>query len=413
MKQHQQIKIMTVVGARPNFMKAAPIIRAIEKHNDAEKKNLLIEHSLVHTGQHYDAIMSDRFFADLGLPKPDMHLGVGSGSHGLQTAEVLRKFETVLSKDSPDVVIVVGDVNSTLACALAAAKSSSTESKRRPLIAHVEAGLRSFDRDMPEEINRVLTDHLADLLFVTEKAGLTNLRREGIAAEKIFFVGNTMIDSLLAFKKQAEQSPVLDHLGLRATNNVNGSRRFTKQYALLTLHRPSNVDNRESFQQILEGLSELARESEIVFPVHPRTCRRIEEFGFQSYFSTDSSRQGRGIRLIDPLGYLDFVCVMKNARLVLTDSGGIQEETTCLSIPCVTIRENTERPVTVTHGTNIVAGISSGGIRKAVARQMRRKPKRRPPEKWDGKSAQRIVAILTKAVWSCDRLGKELSPCIR
>ena len=411
MKQHRQIKVLTVVGARPNFMKAAPIIRAIEKHNSAGK-NPLIQHLLVHTGQHYDAIMSDRFFADLGLPKPDMHLGVGSGSHGLQTAEVLKKFETVLSTDSPDVVIVVGDVNSTLACALAASKVSSTPSKRRPLIAHVEAGLRSFDRDMPEEINRVLTDHLADLLFVSEKAGLTNLQREGISEDKIFFVGNTMIDSLLAFKKQAEQSRVLDDLGLRGSANGNGNRRLAKKYSLLTLHRPSNVDDRESLQQILEGLSELAHESEIIFPVHPRTCRRIDEFGFQGYFSDRSNGRERGIRLIDPLGYLDFVCVMKNAQLVLTDSGGIQEETTCLGIPCVTIRENTERPVTVTHGTNIVAGVSSAGIRKAIARQIVRKHKSTAPEKWDGKSAQRIVAVLSRAV-SARPMVKEGSPCIR
>lgn len=416
MNRASQIRIMTVVGARPNFMKAAPIIKAIEKHNRAAENRRQIHHLLVHTGQHYDAIMSDRFFADLALPEPDIHLGVGSGSHALQTAEILKKFETVLSKESPDVLIVVGDVNSTLACALAASKFSSTPSQARPLIAHVEAGLRSFDRDMPEEINRVLTDHLADLLFVTEKAGLKNLRREGISAEKIFFVGNTMIDSLLAFKKQAEQSHVLDHLGLRRSNNGNRSRRpaSAKQYALLTLHRPSNVDDRESFQQILEGLSELARESEIIFPVHPRTCRRIEEFGFQNYFSNSSNGQNARIRLIDPLGYLDFVCVMKNARLVLTDSGGIQEETTCLGIPCVTIRENTERPVTVTHGTNIVAGISPTGIRKAITRQMVRKRKGSAPEKWDGKSAQRIVAIMAKAVSRHEAAaGKDLSPCVR
>lgn len=392
---HAEIKILTVVGARPNFMKAAPIIRAIEKHNGG-RKDRRIRHLLVHTGQHYDAIMSDRFFADLGLPKPDMHLGVGSGSHGEQTAQILTKFEALVSQEKPHIVVVVGDVNSTVACALATAKVSTVPGGRRPLIAHVEAGLRSFDRNMPEEINRVLTDQLADLLFVTEKAGLTNLRREGVAREKIFFVGNTMIDSLLAFKKQAEQSRVLDHLGLRAGNNGNGNRRSIKHYALLTLHRPSNVDGRESFQQILEGLSELARDTEIIFPVHPRTCRRIDEFGFQNYFNDRSNGHNGGIRLIDPLGYLDFVCVMKNAHLVLTDSGGIQEETTCLGIPCVTIRENTERPVTLTHGTNVLAGISSAGIRKAIARQLTRKMKPCVPEKWDGKTAQRIVATLSK-----------------
>ena len=397
MKPNSHIKILMVVGARPNFMKAAPIIRAIGKHNDLGKAPE-IRHLLVHTGQHYDAIMSDRFFADLGLPKPDMHLGVGSGSHAEQTAEILKKFEAALSQEQPDIVIVVGDVNSTLACSLAAAKLPSAPHKSRPLIAHVEAGLRSFDREMPEEINRVLTDHLADLLFVTEKAGLSNLRHEGISPEKIFFVGNTMIDSLLAFKEQAHQSQILDQLGLRAGEGRNGSGRPAKRYALLTLHRPSNVDECSSFQEVLEGLSDLTRRTEIIFPVHPRTRRRIEEFGFERYFRSVANQQAdqriQGIRLIDPLGYLDFVCLMKNAGLVLTDSGGIQEETTCLGVPCVTIRENTERPVTVKHGTNVIAGTSSSGIRKAIARQMARKVKPCVPEKWDGKAAQRIIPIL-------------------
>jgi UDP-N-acetylglucosamine 2-epimerase (non-hydrolysing) len=390
------MKILMVVGARPNFMKAAPIIRAIRKHND-RGKGPEIHQLLVHTGQHYDAIMSDRFFADLGLPEPDMHLAVGSGSHGEQTAEILKKFESVLSQESPDIVIVVGDVNSTLACALAAAKLAAAPHKTRPLIAHVEAGLRSFDREMPEEINRVLTDHLADLLFVTEKAGLSNLRREGISPEKLFFVGNTMIDSLLTFKEQAQKSAVLDDLGLRTGQSRNGNRGSAKTYALLTLHRPSNVDDRASFREVLEGLSNLTCQTEIIFPVHPRTRRRIEEFGFERYFRSAANEPRKGIRLIDPLGYLDFVCVMKNARLVLTDSGGIQEESTCLGVPCVTIRENTERPVTVKHGTNVVAGTSAAGIRKAIARQMARKVKPCVPEKWDGRAAERIVRVLANA----------------
>jgi UDP-N-acetylglucosamine 2-epimerase (non-hydrolysing) len=392
-----KIKVLTVVGARPNFMKVAPIIQAIRHHNK-QAHGAAIEHVLVHTGQHYDALMSDRFFDDLGLPKPDVHLGVGSGSQAAQTAEILQKFENVLSSEAPDIVIVVGDVNSTVACALATAKLPAVTGKLRPLLAHVEAGLRSFDRGMPEEINRVVTDHLADMLFVTEPSGLANLQHEGIPSDKVFFVGNTMIDSLRSFEVRADQSPILDQLGLRARAPQNGGVPPIRPYALLTLHRPSNVDEAEAFGNILEGLLDVSRELPIIFPVHPRTRRRIAEFGFGRYFQEDAREKARGIGLTDPLGYVDFLCMMKNARLVLTDSGGIQEETTCLGVPCVTIRENTERPVTVEHGTNVLAGTSVAGIRGAIARQMTRKHEVCAPDKWDGKAADRIVSIIAAKV---------------
>lgn len=385
-------KIITVVGARPNFMKAAPILRAIREHN-AAGLSPAIQTLLVHTGQHYDEVMSDRFFADLGLPQPDVHLGVGSGGHGNQTAEILRRFEEVLAREWPDLVIVVGDVNSTLACALATAKLIVPAGKTRPLIAHVEAGLRSFDREMPEEINRIVTDHLSDLLFVTEESGLANLRREGIPTEKVFFVGNTMIDSLLAFQDGAERSTILDQLGLRLSCGTN-DKRSAEPYALLTLHRPSNVDEAAAFKNILQGLSDVSQQMKIIFPAHPRTRKRIQEFDLNRNFELDFSPGRNGLRLIEPLSYLDFLCLMKNARIVLTDSGGIQEESTCLGVPCVTIRENTERPVTVERGTNVIAGTSPTGIRKAIARQLAEKHRKSIPQKWDGKAAHRILPIL-------------------
>jgi UDP-N-acetylglucosamine 2-epimerase (non-hydrolysing) len=409
------MKIMTVVGARPNFMKAAPIIEAIRRHNlnlSAESQSSLgkeglelIRHVLVHTGQHYDSAMSDSFFADLNLPVPEVHLGVGSGSHAVQTAEIMRKFEEVLLKERPDVVVVVGDVNSTLACALVAAKSSFDASGTRPLIAHVEAGLRSFDRTMPEEINRLLTDQLSDLLFVTEESAIRNLAREGISSEKVHFVGNTMIDSLLTYKDKAESSLILDRLGLRMPLAQDGAPRSILPYALLTLHRPANVDGRETFLNILEGLGELAREYPVVFPAHPRTRNRVKELDLQGYFASNGANVGsegrgaccasNGIHIIEPLGYLNFLCLMKNAALVVTDSGGIQEETTILGIPCVTVRENTERPVTVQSGTNVIAGTSRERIEVAIQRQMHdRKAGNGTPKKWDGEAAQRIIDVL-------------------
>jgi UDP-N-acetylglucosamine 2-epimerase (non-hydrolysing) len=414
MESTKTAKIITVVGARPNFMKAAPIIAAIRAYNErsaaphgskgSENSRLILQNVLVHTGQHYDEAMSDRFFADLNIPRPDVHLGVGSGSHAAQTAEIMKRFEEVLLRERPDLLIVVGDVNSTVACALVASKISFDANGTRPLIAHVEAGLRSFDRCMPEEINRIVTDQLADLLFVTEGSGLQNLRQEGIPDRKVYFVGNTMIDSLLAFKHKADLSPILDTLGLSGNGSRHGSANGAARYALLTLHRPSNVDQRETFLNILEGLEELSSLCPVIFPAHPRTQKRIAEFGLERFFSTANGGQGGEkphsaevsgrIRMVEPLGYLDFMCLMGHAAVVITDSGGIQEETTCLGIPCVTVRKNTERPITVQVGTNVLAGTSKEGIRHATQQQLESKPARAVPEAWDGRSAERILDVI-------------------
>ena len=404
------MKIMIIVGARPNFMKAAPLVAAIREHNrriatllHASEPATSIQAILVHTGQHYDEAMSGSFFADLELPKPDVHLGVGSGSHAVQTAEIMRLFEEVLLRERPDVVVVVGDVNSTVACAMVAAKVSYDSDGTRPLIAHVEAGLRSFDRAMPEEVNRIVTDHLSDLLFVTEESGIENLRHEGIPDKKIHFVGNTMIDSLLAYKDKADKSAILDKIGLRMPNGntqANGIRR----YALLTLHRPSNVNDRTTFLNILEGLEELSASCPIVFSAHPRTRKQIAEFGLERFFQLhDAELPGNasslvprtnGIHLLPPLGYLDFLCLMKNAALVVTDSGGIQEETTCLGVACITVRESTERPVTVICGTNLIVGTRSENIRSATRTHSGRQANGRVPEKWDGKAGSRIIETI-------------------
>jgi len=401
------MKIMTVVGARPNFMKVAPIIAAIKEHNKgvpeatgracASTPFPAIEHLLVHTGQHYDQLMSESFFADLNLPKPDVHLEVGSASHAIQTAEIMRKFEPVLLQEQPDVLVVVGDVNSTAACALVAAKISFDASGTRPIIAHVEAGLRSFDRTMPEEINRILTDHLSDLLFVTEESGLCNLKREGVSGNKIHFVGNTMIDSLIAFKEKAEASTILESLGFRVRPSKGSDGNSIIRYGLLTLHRPSNVDNRETFLSILEGLEELIADRPMVFPVHPRTRQRIAEFGLAGYLGWDGANSSnKGIILTEPLGYLDFLCLMKHASIVVTDSGGIQEETTVLRVPCVTVRENTERPVTVERGMNIIAGTRKERIRDAIRQQVEMKVSDDIPKNWDGQAAPRIIDVLIR-----------------
>jgi UDP-N-acetylglucosamine 2-epimerase (non-hydrolysing) len=390
------MKIMIVVGARPNFMKAAPILRAIA---DANQHGYAIKPVLVHTGQHYDAVMSDAFFADLDLPTPDVHLGVGSGSHAVQTAEIMRRFEGVLDSEHPDVVVVVGDVNSTLACALVTAKIAFDSKGSRPLLAHVEAGLRSFDRGMPEECNRVVTDHLSDLLFVTEESGLHNLNNEGIPPDRVFFVGNTMIDSLLNWERKAEHSNVLHNLKL-VTSTGDGSFK-AKAYLLLTLHRPASVDDRDKFVEILEGLQEAAATRTVIFPAHPRTQKKIRQHQLDLYFSLQpcrpqNGREGNGATLttIDPLGYLDFLCLMKHAALVVTDSGGIQEETTCLGVPCVTVRENTERPITLTAGTNMLGGTQRATIRAAIRHQLQRAYQRSFPERWDGKASTRIVEVL-------------------
>ena len=420
------MKIMIVVGARPNFMKAAPMIVAMREHNrksaalassqqpvETEK----IQTILVHTGQHYDEAMSGSFFVDLELPKPDVHLGIGSGSHAAQTAEIMRRFEEVLQQEKPDALIVVGDVNSTVACALVAAKISYDASGARPIIAHVEAGLRSFDRAMPEEINRIITDHLSDLHFVTEESGVQNLCREGVAQERIHFVGNTMIDSLLASQEKASQSKILEQFGLSKGAAKNGAR----PYALLTLHRPSNVDNRETFLSILEGLQELSNSRPIFFSAHPRTQKRISEFGLDAYFQSKPAVNGlepappsNGIHILGPVAYLDFLWFMKHAEIVVTDSGGIQEETTCLGVPCVTVRENTERPVTVTCGTNVIAGTRSEDIHQAIKTQRQKQYSGRAPEKWDGQAGARIIeTIVTEVTMQSNRLSSTADPVLR
>jgi UDP-N-acetylglucosamine 2-epimerase (non-hydrolysing) len=373
-------RLLSVVGARPNFMKIAPII-------DALKTLPSIEHCLVHSGQHYDELLSANFFADLGMPKPDVNLQVGSGSHAVQTAEIMKRMEPVLLDYKPHMVLVVGDVNSTVAAALTAVKLGIG-------VAHIEAGLRSFDMTMPEEINRKLTDAISDLLFVTEQSGVENLKREGVPDQKIFLVGNVMIDSLLRHREMAARSSLLDRLGM--IQNGSGCR----PYGVLTLHRPSNVDDPKTLQGILSAVSALAAEFPVFFPVHPRTRKNIEGFGLARHLAEPAAENRVGIVPLDPLGYLDFLSLNDHARIVLTDSGGVQEETTVLGVPCLTLRDNTERPATVEHGSNQVVGVDPDRI-LAAARAILRNPSlqnsarlsRRPPL-WDGKAGSRIVAIL-------------------
>lgn len=380
------MKIMLIAGARPNFMKIASIIDAIKMHNDSiENSRFNIQHLLVHTGQHYDSTMSEAFFRDLNLPKADIYLEVGSGSHAAQTAEIMKRFEPVLLEHQPDVVIVVGDVNSTVACALVASKIEypnpqsairNPHLRRRPLIAHVEAGLRSFDRTMPEEINRLLTDAISDFLFTTEESANENLRNEGIPKDRVFFVGNTMIDTLLKHKEMAQKSNILDKLCLSTSHQQRATSNQILPYAVLTLHRPSNVDHEETFRNILEGLKEVAKHLPVIFPAHPRTINRIKEFHFEKYFNfiTQNSKlkiKNCHLNCLDPLGYLDFLCLMSHSKLVLTDSGGMQEETTVLGVPCITLRENTERPVTTTFGTNVLAGVQKEKIITVALSQLK------------------------------------------
>ena len=369
------IRLLSVVGARPNFMKIAPIVEEVKKFSD-------IEHCLVHSGQHYDELLSGSFFTDLGLPRPDVNLHAGSGSHAVQTAEIMKRIEPVLLDYKPQMLLVVGDVNSTVASALTAVKLGIG-------VAHIEAGLRSFDMTMPEEINRKLTDAISTLLFVTESGGVVNLKNEGVPPDRIFLVGNVMIDSLLRHRELASRSPVLDQLGLR--QNGSGCR----PYAVLTLHRPSNVDDPKTLQGILTAISALAADLPVFFPIHPRTRRNIESFGLQRYLASTGTKGGVGIVPLDPLGYIDFLSLNDRARLVLTDSGGIQEETTVLGVPCLTLRENTERPATVEHGSNRVIGVDPDRI-LAAARLLLQKPAHefQVPPLWDGKTAPRIVAIL-------------------
>jgi UDP-N-acetylglucosamine 2-epimerase (non-hydrolysing) len=357
------LRIVHVVGARPNFMKIAPVLAACRERPG-------LESFLVHTGQHYDERMSRLFFDELAIPRPDVDLEVGSASHARQTAMIMERFEPVLLDRKPGLVLVVGDVNSTVACSLTAAKLGIA-------VAHVEAGLRSFDRSMPEEINRVVTDSISDLLFVSEPSGEENLRREGVAPEKVHLVGNVMIDTLLAHREKAMTSAILEELSLDSSG-----------YGVLTLHRPANVDDPSALKEILDPIEEMSSSIPVVFPVHPRSREALARAGWTG---------GRGVRAIEPLGYLDFLRLMMGARIVLTDSGGIQEETTILGVPCVTLRENTERPITVTEGTNRLAGTKSRGIRDAIAAALRGgRGDLAPPRLWDGKAAVRIAEILAR-----------------
>ena len=420
---------MSIVGARPNFMKIAPIIEAINNYNQVQKgRGQLIDHILVHTGQHYDDKLSQMFIDDFELPTPIINLGVGSASHAEQTAQIMSRFEKVLLRETPDVIIVVGDVNSTIACTLVASKieypetiknldsnkvdphhthlTSSGQIRRRPLIAHVEAGLRSFDRTMPEEINRILTDAISDFLFATENTAIKNLLLEGIPKEKIFFVGNVVIDTLLKYKKKIGSSNILKRHSLLYKQNSNLENYQTIPFCLLTLHRPSNVDNKDTFQNILEALIFISDELPVIFPCHPRTKKRIYEFGFDSYFQDISSvkrhylKANSCIYWMEPVGYLDFITLICNSRLVLTDSGGIQEETTVLGIPCVTLRNNTERPVTVSHGTNVIAGTEKKDIVHHAITKLNHKSEPCSPPLWDGKAAHRIIDVLVSAIVS-------------
>ena len=352
-------QVLCVAGARPNFMKIAPVMAAFAETGIAAQ--------LLHTGQHYDAAMSDSFFADLGIPQPDHHLEVGSASHAVQTAEVMKRFEPVLDRVQPQAVLVVGDVNSTIACALVAAK-------RGVRVIHVEAGLRSYDRAMPEEINRVLTDQLSDLLFTTEKSALANLTREGIDARRVVFVGNVMIDTL--------------HRNLeRAVPAVTTLGSVLAEYAVLTLHRPSNVDDPDTLSALLDVIAEINRRLPVVTPLHPRTRANIEKFGLAGKLN--------GLRVLPPVGYLEMLGLMRDAKLVLTDSGGLQEETTALGVPCLTLRENTERPITIDEGTNTLVGPHPDAIRTAFEDVMTNGGKRgRIPEYWDGRAAMRIAHSL-------------------
>jgi UDP-N-acetylglucosamine 2-epimerase (non-hydrolysing) len=367
--------ISVVAGARPNFMKIAPIIRALRATaEDARQSGIDLRISIVHTGQHYDENMSEVFFRELEIPTPDMHLEVGSGSHAEQTARIMVAFEKYILQEKPDWVIVVGDVNSTIGCALPAKKLGVK-------VAHVEAGLRSFDMSMPEEVNRKLTDAISDMLFVTEESGVQNLRAEGVPAEKIFVVGNVMIDTLLRNQEKIGGPDFIPSPAVKAFRE-----RFDR-YAVLTLHRPSNVDGRESITPIWKVLSEIGRRVPILFPVHPRTKEKIREFGLQE----------NGITLVDPIGSLDMVYAVKGAALVLTDSGGLQEETTALGIPCITIRENTERPVTVTMGTNYLTGTDPDRILAAANEILSGNAKKGAvPPLWDGKASVRIAAVFRK-----------------
>lgn len=412
------MKIISVVGARPNFMKIAPIYRAFNKYS--ESKSTIsplpssINHLICHTGQHYDEKMSKVFFDELELPKPNFYLGVGGGSHAEQTAKIMIEFEKVLIAEKPDLVIVVGDVNSTIACSLTAVKLGIK-------VAHVEAGLRSFDRGMPEEINRILTDSISDYLFVTEKSGLENLKNEGIPDSKVFFVGHVMIDSLVHYlPKIEEMSKVkreMDRVNSSQSSVDNNAESVVKSdgkdfsgnaiemtkneyimhyelsakpYILVTMHRPSNVDDKNKLEELLKMLNRIAEKRKVVFPIHPRTKNNLEKFGLSIEISEN-------LIITEPIGYLNFIVLVKNAEVILTDSGGIQEESTYLGVQCVTLRTSTERPITVEIGTNHLVGDNFDEAERVVNEILNGKRKiGQIPELWDGKAAERIVRIIVE-----------------
>ncbi len=366
------MRFIIVCGARPNFMKIAPVVRAIKIHNSSHGANQ-IQPTLVHTGQHYDFKMSKVFFQDLELPEPDIYLGIGSGTHAEQTGRIMIEFEKILIQNKPDIVIVVGDVNSTLAAALASVKLHIP-------VAHVEAGLRSRDMSMPEEVNRLLTDAISEYLFTPSPDANKNLEIEGVSKEKIFLVGDIMVDSLLFHKERAEKSKILDQFKLKRG-----------EYALLTLHRQENVDNKDKLTNILNALTKICKKIPIVFPIHPRTLKNINNFGIKDLLIDTQ------VQVIEPLGYIDFLKLEMDARMVLTDSGGIQEETTVLGIPCLTLRNTTERPITLSQGTNKLVGSNTEEIVSSALEVLQSRTKEsKIPEYWDGKAAERIVNIISR-----------------
>lgn len=365
----KQPKIYLVAGARPNFMKIAPIVRALHAHGR-------LTYSIIHTGQHYDREMNDVFFEELGIPEPNTFMGAGGGSHSQQTAKIMVAFEELCQRDRPDAVLVVGDVNSTLACAIVAKKLNL-------IVAHVEAGLRSGDMTMPEEINRLVTDSISDLFFVTEPSGIAHLKREGKQDAAIHHVGHVMVDNLLyqVMKLERVDTAAFDTTGFKTANIATGGR-----YGVITLHRPSNVDIPHTMRRICDGLKEISAELPLIFPVHPRTQGNLVNFGIDL---------GPNITLVGPQAYMAFLNLWKDAAVVLTDSGGLQEETTALGVPCITIRENTERPVTIDEGSNVLVGTDPARIVLEVRKVLRGEGKQgRRPHLWDGKAAERIVKIL-------------------
>ena len=377
------MKVIQVVGARPNFMKVAPLHRAIQKLAGWTSM-------IVHTGQHFDAKMSDVFFTQLELPKPDFFLGIGGGSHTEVTAKIMVAFEKIVEAEKPDLIIVVGDVTSTLACTLVAIKMGIK-------VAHVEAGLRSFDRTMPEELNRILTDSVADYLFVTEESGMRHLKNEGVADERVFFAGNVMIDSLVRYQEKAKTTTILEDLGLSTSDSqlATAAKQLlsTSDYIVMTMHRPANVDTKEGLESILELIELSSKDTKIIFPIHPRTRAHMEKFGLAERLD-----QAKNLIMTEPLGYLEFIQLMSNATAILTDSGGIQEETTYLGVPCLTFRDSTERPITVTLGTNqLLSDLDPKKTYAALQEILAGKVKKGSiPPLWDGNAAERIAAQLAE-----------------